>query len=252
MDIKVTFVRGFVGSVILATSLLPTAALAHDGKDSETILPSIVSTHLEARDGEDGSSINASTTSAIQHEIKSNDSDDDSNRNEDSNVKRHTDTERHSVSSKHDAEDSDITDGDDSEIEIDQDSAESATTTIDSPDHVATHLELRSFLNHIVKQDDRISDVHVSSSTIETHYEIPTKFLWSIPMSLTADVVMNTDGSVTVTYPWYAFLFATPDSDLSVRLPSASSTKGSTTSSANSQAHLLDLLFINLKSSTER
>ncbi len=142
----------------------------------------------------------------------------------------------------------------DGEIEIDHESADNASSTINTPDRVSNRGQLRSFLNHVVKGDDNISDVHVSSTTIETHYELPAKFLWAIPTNIKADVVVNADGSVTVNYPWYAFLFSKNgeiDNKLTQSISSTTGTGASTTLSANAQAHLLNLLFASLKVSSK-
>lgn len=216
--------QGFVGALVLATTLLPAAALARDGGDSREGSTVNVSTHIGSDDGIGEVSANSTTTATLRN-----------------------DGEDESIDSGRDSQEND------NEIEVDKESAHNASTTIDAPEHVSNRGELRSFLNHVVKSDDRISDVRVSSSTIETHYQMPAKFLWTIPMNLTANVSVNSDGSVSVTYPWYAFLFAKHDSDLVAQLQqSAASTGTTTTLSASAQAHLLNALFSNLKTSTQQ
>jgi hypothetical protein len=244
MNKKSNLIQGFVGALILATTLLPAAALARDGEDSGATLPVNISTHIESEDSGDGVSSNSTTTATLQDEGEN--SDNNNQGEEASSTSRHNEGEHQSIKSGHES------DVNDNEIEIDQESADTATTTIDAPEHVSNHGELRSFLNHIVKEDSRISDVHVSSSTIETHYEMPAKFLWAIPTNLTADVTVNSDGSVTVTYPWYAFLFAKHDSNLTAQLQQSATSTGTTTLSASVQAHLLNLLFSSLKTSSEQ
>ncbi|MBY0473196.1 hypothetical protein K2Q00_02840 [Patescibacteria group bacterium] len=226
MDKKSTLAQGLVGALVLATTLLPAAALARDGEDSRTTLPVNVSTHIESEGSDDSISADSATTATVRgdNEDKSNDS----------------------SGRKLEENDNEI----ESEIEIDQESAHNASTTIDAPEHVSNRGELRSFLNHVIKADDRISDVRVSSSTIETHYQMPAKFLWTIPMNLTAKVSVDSNGSVNITYPWYAFLFAKHDSDLAAQLEQSAASTGTTTLSASAQAHLLNLLFSNLKTST--
>lgn len=139
----------------------------------------------------------------------------------------------------------------DSDIEIDHESAISSTSTVDTPDKVENRGQLRSFLEHVTKSDEHISDVHVSTTTVETHYDVPAKFLWAIPATLPTQVNVGADGSVTVTYPWYAFLFAT-DPQLEANLSQSASTtlSGTTTFSASTQAHLLNALFEALRGSS--
>ncbi len=142
---------------------------------------------------------------------------------------------------------------DTSDIEVDHDSA--VETDIDSPAKVTTRGELRSYLNHVMHGDDRVADVTVSSTTIETHYKVPARFLWVIPASLTADVEVASDGSVTVSYPWYSFLFSKKGSELKTELDAAASsnTAVSTTTalSPSLEAHLVNNLFAALKAGSK-
>lgn len=225
--------RGLVGALILAISLFPVAAIAKDTEGSGVSLQGAASAHLEAGDEGHGS-VNSTTTARLQVQAQ--------NENDDSDAQVSEHDEHQSANSGHDLEDD--------EIEIDHDSAENASTTVDTPEHVTNNGELRSFLNHIIQEDDNIEDVHISSTTIETHYAMPAKFLWVIPLRLTAAVSVNNDGSVTVDYPWYAFLFAT-HSDIEAQLTQVSTSTlhaGSVESlSASAQAHLLNSLFSKLK-----
>lgn len=136
-------------------------------------------------------------------------------------------------------------------IELDHDTAAHATATAMSVKEVTNRGQLRSFLNHVIKGDDRVADVRVSSTTVETHYSMPAKFLWTIPTNLSAEVTIANDGSVTIKYPWYAFLYSKNTELKSEILAAASSTSatGTTTVSANLQAKLLNALFTTLKGS---
>lgn len=217
----------FAGALILALGLLPAAALARDNEGS---VSGIITSHTGVQGGE------VSTETDIQAGASVGAQNDGDRSEGVSGSERHQGDEN-------------VSDDDADEIEIDQDSADNASSTIDAPEHVTNRGELRSFLNHIVKADEHIADVHISTSTIETHYALPAKFLWAIPASLTADVAIQSDGSVTITYPWYAFLFAKHDSELAAQLHSVASAgaSASTTLSASERAHLLDLLFSTLK-----
>ncbi len=222
----------FAGLVILNLGLLPLSVLARESEGLRVNVPINVSAGVQSDDGEEASL--HSTTSANLGE-----------REEDRGVIN--------VSKEHDEEsDHEFDEGKD-EIDIDQDEAGNASTTISSESKVSNHGQLRSFLNHLLKDNDRISDVHISSTSIDTHYSLPAKFLWTIPVNLTAEVTINSDGSVTIHYPWYSFLYLTKKGDMETKLEAiASSTisaNSSTTISASSQAHLLNLLFSNLKAS---
>ena len=217
--------QAFIGVLVLMTGLVPVLAFARDNE---------------------GGSANVQTTVRVSTDS----GEDDSEVRDNASGQAETDREHSSTTKRYEGDRESLhtngsNDDEDSEIEIDQDSATEASSTIEDPEEVSNRGELRSFLNHALKTDEHIGDVHVSSTTVETHYDVPAKFLWSIPMDLTANVVVNADHSVTVTYPWYAFLFAT-QSGLEDKLNnavSASSTIVSDTLSANAQAHLLNLLF---------
>ncbi len=140
----------------------------------------------------------------------------------------------------------------DNTIEVRSDAVMDASSTVQNADQVSNDGQLRSYLNHVVKADDRIADVSISSSTVEAHYRLPARFLWAIPASITADVKVNSDGSVAVNYPWYGFLFSMNKSKVDQTLASttASASAGVTaTFSASMTAHLIDSLFAALRSS---
>ncbi len=136
-------------------------------------------------------------------------------------------------------------------IEIDHDGALNATTTVKNPGDVYNRGQLRSFLNHLVKDDGRVASIQVSSTTIQTEYALPARFLGAIPMNLSTHISVGADGSVTVTYPWYAFLFGNRDEKLKDQIAKAASSTPevgtSVTLSASVQAHLLNLLMSVLK-----
>lgn len=228
------------GAAALVFGLYPGAiAFAESGDDGVS-----VQARIEAGDQE-GVSIDASTSATLKEsDSRGRDSEDSRGRSATSSSERE-DSARNA--------DEQGNDEDSGEIEVDHDSALQATTTIKNSDEVHTNGELRSFLNHLVKEDDRIANVQISSTTIETQYALPARFLWAIPTSIPAHVAVGADGSVTITYPWYAFLFAKHDDEIKTQLTqAASSTVGVSTStalSADTQAHLLNLLFSILRGS---
>jgi hypothetical protein len=238
--------RTFASALVITLGFLPAAALANDNGGSGTVFPMNIFTHGEAGDSE-GISTHSTTTAGIHNDTENDNSDNNNQGDEASSTTHHQNNDFESATSSE-------SDAADSDIEVGRDSADTATTTIDAPEHVSNHGELRSFLNHVVKGDDRITDVHVSSTSVETRYEMPAKFLWTIPTNLTADVSVNSAGSVTITYPWYAFLFAKHDSDIVSQLEqsTATSTNATTTLSANTQAHLLNLILSILKGSAQK
>ena len=233
----------FIGMLILALGLFPAASYAeseHSGVNIEA------TAGLRVGEGDnEGRTLESSTTIEARASDERDNAEDDTH-DSSTSTKRHQDADRESSVTGRESDEEDM------EIEIDQESADTGSSTIDTADNVSNRGELRSFLNHMIKKDDHIADVHVSSTTIETHYEMPAKFLWAIPTSINADVVVNADGSVTVTYPWYAFLFAKDgeiENTLTHALSSSAAETASTSASASVQAHLLNLLFSVLKDS---
>lgn len=142
----------------------------------------------------------------------------------------------------------DASDTEDTEIEVDHEHALTATSTVEDSGQVHNRGELRSYLNHLMKQDEHISAVNVSSTTVDTQYSLPANFLGAIPAHVQAQVTVGADGAVTITYPWYAFLFAKHDDKLKSALTQVSSElSASTTLSASAQAHFLNAIFTILK-----
>lgn len=241
------------GALALAVGLLPAGpALAHSeqGVDGSANVGLETGVNL----GDDNEiKLDASSTlrTSNQDDLEVND---DSNNNHGSDAEassspKHTRSATTTV--QHEGSENNNNNGDNEDIDVDHDSALHASSTVTTAVEVKNRGQLRSFLNHLIKGDDRVDDVHVSSTTIETHYQMPAKFLWAIPTTLPAEVVVNADGSVTVSYPWYSFLFAKNGKDLrsQIMTTATSTTTATTTVSASVQAHLLNALFSALKES---
>jgi hypothetical protein len=246
-------IQALAGVLVLALSFLPAAAFAREEGGVGLSVTSDISTQIEAGDNDNEGVSAQSTTNIKSQERSDNESERDGQSGEASSTDNRGDDELNSDDLNDEADDE--SDEADDTIEIDHDSAEEASTTIDTPEHVTNRGQLRSFLNHVVKGDDRIANLLVSSTTIEAHYDLPAKFLWTIPVSLTAQVSVQSDGSVSITYPWYAFLFATRKDEISAQLSQiGTSTVGTSSTealSASAQAHLLNLLFSALRGSNE-
>jgi len=232
------------GVAALLLGLYPGAIAFAESEDGGLSVGASLQTQIET-DNHEGSSVGAATSANIKESDSGEVDSEDSHSTATTTVHRE-DLQRNS-NEQGDNENNDDSD----EVEVDHDSALQATTTIENSDEVHNRGQLRSFLNHLVKEDDRIADVQVSSTTIETQYSLPARFLWVIPASISAHVSVGTDGSVTITYPWYAFLFAKHDDEIKDQITqAASSTVGasaSTTFSAGTQAHLLNLILSVLK-----
>lgn len=240
-----------MGAVVLVAGLLPAAVFADNTVNVNATVPVSVGAHVGGDEGEGDVHMSATGTVRMDDEDRTNEDRINEDEATSSGENRHESRMKQDDQDENESIRANIDDG---EIEIDQDSADNASSTIESPREVTNRGQLRSFLNHVVKSDDRIADVQVSSTTVEAHYALPSKFLWAIPANITADVTVNSNGTVSVTYPWYAFLFAKQGSELQSELSQTATSAGvgSTTFSASTQAHLLDLLFAGLKASSEK
>jgi len=71
-----------------------------------------------------------------------------------------------------------------------------------------------------------IEAVAYDENTVEVRYGVPGRLFGFIPVTMTAQVEVASDGTVAVSYPWYRFLVATDaegdiESELSSRIDSS-------------------------------
>lgn len=76
---------------------------------------------------------------------------------------------------------------------------------------VDTESSLQSYIAATMQADPNVDEVQASSDSVAVLYKVPAKFLGFIPVSVSATTMVGSDGSVTIRYPWWAFLFATDD-----------------------------------------
>jgi|GEM_PF-3352137 len=117
--------------------------------------------------------------------------------------------------------------------------------------------ELRQFARAALQEDRNIENVHISSTTVRTEYPTRARFLGVVPANVKAQVDVNADGTVSVTFPWYAFLFATNKGELQSQVQnSVLSTLGISTTTAGApegqltpqqQATVLDSIISTLR-----
>jgi hypothetical protein len=143
---------------------------------------------------------------------------------------------------------------DQEEMDIGRDSVDthaSSTVEIEHADNVHNKSDLKHFAETKLKGDENADEVKLSSTTVETAYPTHARLFGFIPMSLQTHVAVNNDGTVSVTFPWYAFFFGTEKDKLQSDITEAAqtavgSTTASTTLSAQMQAHLLDAILSTL------
>lgn len=160
----------------------------------------------------------------------------------------------HAVQNNQNASNEQVDQNDQEEMDIGRDSVDtqaSSTVEIEHADKVHNKTDLKHFAETKLKGDENANEVKLSSTTVETAYQTHARLFGFIPMSLNTHVAVNNDGTVSVTFPWYAFFFGTEKDKLQSDLTQAAqttvgSTTASTTLSAQMQAHLLDSILSTL------
>ncbi len=121
-------------------------------------------------------------------------------------------------------------------LTIDVDSQLSKT-----PGMITSNSDLTAYAQASMKDDKNIQNVSVTDSEVSMKYREPAKFLGFIPGAITAKVTVDSDGSVTVRYPWYRFLMKVPEkkadleSDVKANVGTVGSVSGSFTVSTKAQ-----------------
>lgn len=85
---------------------------------------------------------------------------------------------------------------------------------------VLNDADLSDFIAAQIKADGNVNSIQSTQDSVAMSYRVPAKFLGFIPMNVDATAVVNADGTVSVTYPWYSFLLAT-NGDLNARINGA-------------------------------
>ena len=102
--------------------------------------------------------------------------------------------------------------------------------------------------------DTRASDIAVTAASVGMTYPVKAKLFGVLPITLQAKVQVASDGSVTIHYPWYVFLFSTDQAELQTKLEAvgrAASTWDTNTLTAGQQTTLLVLVHTALQSNLE-
>jgi hypothetical protein len=105
-------------------------------------------------------------------------------------------------------------------IDRSSDEVKSKTGVTVTVDRVMTDADLRGFAATEVRNDNNLNGIKIASDKIEVDYKQPARFLGIIPMMVSVGVDVNSDGSVSVDYPWYSFLALTNKADLEASIES--------------------------------
>lgn len=112
---------------------------------------------------------------------------------------------------------------------------------------VRSDSDLSGYIAAQIKSDDNLEKVKVSSDNVAVTYKQHARFLGFLPTTLKATAMVESDGNVSVSYPWYSFLYAKTsnvddvETNLKARVNAAFSAEGDergATVSGNTQAEV--------------
>lgn len=131
----------------------------------------------------------------------------------------------------------------------------SDNANVASPSAVSTDADLAAYANTVVKNDENMDSTSLSSQEIALGYKERAHLFGFIPILMSVTAKVAADGSVSLQYPWYAFLTANDDATLRSSVEAAvSPTLGASTSagfSVSQQAQVLAELHSAMKSSLD-
>jgi hypothetical protein len=127
---------------------------------------------------------------------------------------------------------------------------EAASASVDaesaemSADAVVGNDDLSRYATSMMKRDPNIVSIDASSDRVVLAYRSSARFLGFIPSNLTARVIVDQDGMVDVSYPWYRFLFsvsnAVNEDDLEASLSGVLAAQGSAGFDAMARARIIE------------
>ncbi|PIR83630.1 hypothetical protein COU18_03025 [Candidatus Kaiserbacteria bacterium CG10_big_fil_rev_8_21_14_0_10_51_14] len=87
-----------------------------------------------------------------------------------------------------------------------------------APASVETRADLSGYVAAQMQSDANIASVETASDNVAVTYKQYARLFGFIPVTLDATATVQADGSVKVSYPWYAFLAVTNKADLETKL----------------------------------
>ena len=85
--------------------------------------------------------------------------------------------------------------------------AGNAQATSDSSASVHSSADLSGFIAANIQADSSLGEVKSSSDSVSVTYKQHAKLFGFVPMMIDATATISADGSVQISYPWYAFVF---------------------------------------------
>lgn len=81
---------------------------------------------------------------------------------------------------------------------------------------VRSDADLSGYIAAHIANDENIERVQVSTTNVAVTYKQQARLLGFIPTTIKATAMVEGDGDVSVSYPWYGFLYATTDNSADV------------------------------------
>ena len=121
-----------------------------------------------------------------------------------------------------------------------------------------TNANIYAVSNHSVQTmvagDTNITNVALSKTSVGITYPVQAKLFGIFPLTLTAHTEIANDGSVSIQYPWYTFLFSSNQAQVETKLKAigqVADTWNTDSLSGQQQLALLALVHSAFKSSFE-
>jgi len=116
---------------------------------------------------------------------------------------------------------------------------------------VESDTDLKAYATVLMQADENVSDVSLSEDMVSVRYQQPAELFGFIESSLTVEASVDAQGTVTVSYPWYSFLYSTNKAEVEAAVEAAVpsvSVNTSTGLSASTQAEILEKVHAALQS----
>lgn len=110
----------------------------------------------------------------------------------------------------------------------------SAEATQIAATSVRTQAELSGFVASQLVSDENVSRVETSADDVSVTYEQRAHLFGFVPVTVEATATVSADGSIDVSYPWYAFLMTTNEGELEATIEQRVS--GSVSAATNASA----------------
>jgi hypothetical protein len=95
--------------------------------------------------------------------------------------------------------------------------------------------ELSSFIGAQIRGDKNVDQIQATPDTVAVTYREHAKLFGLIPVVVDTTAIVNADGTITVSYPWYGFLLST-NNDLKAKVQDRVQTALNAHASANANA----------------